>query len=306
MSGNRDPEVEAAFAALPSRITRKQIADATGRGVSGVQNWINHQPTFPAPVDAEGRTQLRDRDQVLAWYLQTFAGTERRGPKAKSDTAADRARAAVPPRSRLSMTELAGALKLERVMPYTWAVSAGPDSPDPFPPADVAGRREWAAVRAWLLRKDDPLPDPIDDHGTRDPEQLRQWVLRNATEPATAEAVLDEDGLTLGQRDAVERARLALAAGQRLNRAELARATGLKDAALKSLLTRKDRQPSTPQRLGPTALAREVGVSLQNLKWYIRAHPADSDDPFPSKDELGRDVQEVRDWLGRRGLANSS
>ncbi|OEV11520.1 hypothetical protein [Streptomyces nanshensis] len=143
------PEVIEAFAAFPQLVSTKQIAAATGRSIPGVQNWVS-LPGFPGSPSREGRTKLRDKDAVLAWYLkQPFASTDRRGPRGLAEAA----RNAAPHRDRLTDAETARALKVTPATVRYYANTYTPESSAaPFPEADEDGRREWVAVRDWLLR----------------------------------------------------------------------------------------------------------------------------------------------------------
>ncbi|WP_372412546.1 hypothetical protein [Streptomyces luteireticuli] len=292
-------DVEKAFAELPQRITTKQIAQATGRTTAGVGNWINNKKLgFPGPSGPpSGRTQLRDRDEVLAWYIkQPFSGTERRGPR--DVTAA--ARSARPERTRLSVAEIAGILQVSpRAVQYHMTPER---DTDPFPPADAHGDREWAAVRAWLLRRDAPLPDPTPDGGREWPK-VRAWLLAvHDQEQDEDSAPRDEAGLTYGQRDVLERARVALAEGEDVPLQWLAEVTGLDDLGEVERLVREGSwPPGTPDRLRPTALATELGITRHKLRHLAEKHTGSN--PFPEPDETGaRDTAQVRAWLKRHGM----
>ncbi|OEV11526.1 hypothetical protein [Streptomyces nanshensis] len=286
-------EVTERFRRLPGRVTTKQIADATGRGVQAVQYWIDNLDV-PEVVETQGRTNLRDRDAVLEWYLdQKMARHSKRGPQGATDVA----RALRPTRLRLSMSELADELGLANPRALYFKIKAA-DPQDPPPPEDANGRREWAAMRSWLLRREDPLP-PRDPDGTRKVTAVRQWILANAFEETEAAQLEDEHGLTVRQRDALERARVALAAGAEVSLAWLAKKIGVKPAGVQDLFD-ATASPAPPQRMGPKALAETFDVPVDRLKGYIRRFtPETSQDPFPATDEEGRDVDEVHAWLTR-------
>ncbi|MFJ4700498.1 hypothetical protein ACIP5N_22035 [Streptomyces sp. NPDC088768] len=307
-------EVKRAFAALPERVTAAQIAEATGR--AHIQNWVK-DPAFPGgEKDHGGRTVYRDRDKVWEWYAsQSFSRTDRSGPRDLETKVIS----AQPTQALLDTSELAELLGLTRR-----AVNKYPDrypaseTKDPFPPADADGKRSWSQVRAWFLRKKDPMPK-AGEGGVRDWADVRGWLLKRADDVSTAvdgHVYLDELGLTIGQRDVVERARLARASETSVPVEWLAEVLHLEEPGqaqwLAELLDLMDaghdalrpRAPATAQqsrRLGPTGLAREFGLSPETIKHYARAYtPEKTADPFPAKDNRRtRDLAEVRSWLLR-------
>jgi hypothetical protein len=306
-------EVRAAFAKLPERVTAAQIADATGR--SHIHNWVA-DATFPGEIDRKGRTIYRDRDAVLAWYVdQPFARADRSGPRDLTT----KVRAAQTTQVLLDSLELADLLGLTRraVNKYAERYPAGQVA-DPFPPADLDGKRSWSQVRAWLLRRYDPMPTQ-GEGGDHVWAEVRSWLMRRPTdgsEPRDGRVYLDELGLTLGQRDVVERARLARASGVHVpvewlaevlhlegpGQAEwLAELLGLEDAGSVALRPRDTAPEQEPRRLRPTALAHELGLNIESVKHFARVYtPEKAADPFPAKDDSSaRDVAEVRDWLVR-------
>ncbi|GAA3709497.1 hypothetical protein ACRWOO_31115 [Streptomyces sp. NEAU-PBA10] len=308
-------EVKAAFAALPERVTAAQIAEATGR--AHIHNWAK-DPTFPGgKADFGGRTVYRDRDAVLEWYAdQSFTRTDRPGPR---DLTA-KVLSVQPTQVLLDTLELADLLDLTRRAVNKYAERYPAEkAEDPFPPADDDGKRSWSQVRAWFLRKSDPLP-AADESGARDWADLRAWLLKRATdgsEPVDGRIYLDELGLTTGQRDVVERARLARTAGSNTPVEWLAEVLHLEEPGqtewLSDLLDLENagqvalrpQAAAAPakesRRLGASALAREFGLNIESLKHYARAYTPDKvEDPFPAKDSRRtRDVAEVRDWLIR-------
>ncbi|MEU4082502.1 hypothetical protein [Streptomyces venezuelae] len=307
-------EVKRAFAKLPERVTAAQIAEATGR--AHIHNWVK-DPSFPdGEKDHGGRTIYRDRDDVWEWYAdQPFARPNRSGPR---DLEA-KVVSAQPTQVLLDTSELADLLELTRraVNKYTERYPAS-EAQDPFPPADADGKRSWSQVRAWFLRKNDPIP-AADEGGARDWADVRVWLLKRAadgSEPVDGRVYLDELGLTVGQRDVVERARLARGADTSVPVEWLAEVLHLEEPGqaewLAELLDLMDTghvalRPQAPataeesRRLGLTALAREFGFNKETIKHYARAYtPEKVDDPFPAKDGRStRDVAEVRDWLVR-------
>ncbi|MFF8994467.1 hypothetical protein ACF09H_31995 [Streptomyces sp. NPDC014983] len=288
-------EVIDAFAELPEHITTRDIANATGRGVPGVQNWITHDPTFPGEsAPRKGRTRYRSNPKVLAWYLeQPFAGDDRFGPRALGAIA----RQVRPELERMTVTELAKVLGVTPAAVRHHITNNQPgECTDPFPEADEFGKRSWPQVRSWLLRHDDPLPEPGDD-GTRDWAEVRAWLMRNLE----GESHPDTEGLTPGQRDLVERARAAERAGVKVPAEWLSEVLGIKDTRTIGRLLRGAPRRTAPTRLRPTALARALGLTVSQVKHFERTYVSEHyDDPFPSKDEnSARDVQEVRKWLAR-------
>jgi hypothetical protein len=269
-----------------------------------VNNWVSHGEGFPEPVENDETAALiqerahergadpeyRDRKAVLTWYLNQPFSVARRGPK---DTVA-LALAAVPKATRLSVAQLTTELGLkEKKTVYYWAQTPESRPGDPFPPADSGSKREWAAVRSWLLRKDDPVPE--------DAEELEAWVLRYAEHVGPGSYLTDENGLTMGQRDAVERARVARAAGHGFGSRRLAQLLGLPTAKVSDLLAR-DGSPLPASHLFPAALAEELGVDAKRLSHFARYYKT-GEDPFPpSVSGRGYEVEAARDWLQRRGL----
>ncbi|MET9779003.1 hypothetical protein ABZ023_32935 [Streptomyces sp. NPDC006367] len=307
-------EVKRAFAALPERVTAAQIAEATGR--AHIHNWVQN-PSFPrGKKDHGGRTVYRDRDAVWKWYAsQPFARPDRSGPRDLETKVIS----AQPAQALLDTSELADLLGLTRraVNKYAERYPAS-EAKDPFPLADADGKRSWSQVRAWFLRKNDPIPAAGED-GARNWADVRVWLLKRAadgSEPVDGRIYLDELGLTIGQRDVVERARLARAADTSVPVEWLAEVLHLEEPGqaewLAELLDLMDAghdvlRPPAPspeqesRRLGPTALARKFGLNKETIKHYARAYtPEKVDDPFPAKDDRStRDVAEVWNWLVR-------
>ncbi|WP_217226041.1 hypothetical protein [Streptomyces anulatus] len=289
-------EVIKAFAELPEEVTTRDIAGATGRGVPGVQNWITHDKTFPsAPAPAQGRTKYRSKAEVLEWYLkQSFAREDRFGPRAMTETA----RQVQPELERMNIKELSGTLGVTpaAVRHHITANRPGECS-DPFPEAGDDGKRAWPQVRSWLLRHDDPLPKP-GESGTRDWSEVRGWLLRNADD---GRGHPDAEGLTLGQRDLIERARAARVAGVKIPAGWLSEVLGIADTRKVDRLLRGAPARTQPARLRPTALARHFGLTVSQVKHFERQYvPEGYSDPFPAKDESSaRGVKDVRAWLQR-------
>ncbi|MYZ37923.1 MULTISPECIES: hypothetical protein [unclassified Streptomyces] len=289
-------EVTEAFAALPEDITTRDIADATGRGVPGVQNWITHDSTFPGEsAPRKGRTKFRNNAKVLEWYLkQPFASDDRLGPRAMSETA----RQVQPELERMNIKELADALKVTPAAVRHHITANQPGTcVDPFPAAGDDGKRSWPQVRSWLLRHDDPLPGP-GDAGTRDWAEVRGWLLRNLDDGRDHS---DAEGLTLGERDLIERARAAKAAGAKIPAEWLSEVLGIEDTRQVGRLLRGAPAQTQPARLRPTALARHFGLTVSQVKHFERTYATYwYGDPFPGKDENAtRDVEEVGAWLAR-------
>ncbi|TLQ39211.1 hypothetical protein [Streptomyces marianii] len=307
-------DVREAFAVLPERVTAAQIAEATGR--KHINNWTP-DPTFPGEVARSGRTIYRDRDAVLKWYAaQSFSRADRSGPR----NLAAQVLAARPARVLMDFGELAELLHLTRRAVYKYAerYPAG-EVADPFPPTDYDGKTSWSQVRAWLLRHNDPIPQP-DEHGTRVWAEVRAWLMKHAADGAEPRAdgtvYLDELGLTVGQRDVIERARIARASGigvpsewlaeaihlEEPGQAEwLAELLDLEDAGRAALRVQDTPVPQEPRRMRPTALARELGLKASTIKYFARTYtPGTSEDPFPEKDSSSAyDVAEAREWLIR-------
>ncbi|MFI1530937.1 helix-turn-helix transcriptional regulator [Streptomyces griseus] len=296
-----DKAIKKALAELPEQVTVPQIATATGRSDSGVQNWIDTYDDFPDVVGGKGRFHLRLRRDVLAWLAKhpNLFDTNRRGPQ-KLD---ERALAARPAAEFLTVKETAETLGVSRESIQYYAASAKPEvSSDPFPPAVRRGTsslRSWPAVRSWILRRDDPLPSspmPWDE--------LRTWLLAvYDLERGDSSPGLDDRGLTYAQRDVLERMRVAVAQGHAVPDGWAEEVPGLNLDTAATL----DALPVAARRLTPSQLAAELGISLGSIRGYARRYPAGCRDPFPPKDEhSARDIEEVRSWLSRSGSMPSS
>ncbi|MFB8406788.1 hypothetical protein [Streptomyces sp. NPDC055912] len=290
-------EVIKAFAELPSEITAKQIAEATGR--THIHNWTDTTKGFEGFPEArlDGRTAYRDKQAVLEWYLnQPFAQPTRRGPRDLTDAV----RTANPGKTHLGASQLGELLGISRRAVNKYADHYSPEkTSDPFPAADSEGMRSWSLVRAWLLRHSDPLPKP-DANGKRTWPDVRAWLLRNhedSIESRTGSVFLDELGLTVGQRDLVERVRVAKAAGEKVPAEWQAEVLGLEDVDEAERLAQGLAAPA--RRLRPTALARELGISVDTVKHYAKTRTKEtSKNPFPAKDDdSARDLEEVRAWF---------
>jgi hypothetical protein len=291
-------QVQEAFAKLPPQVTGVQIAAATGR--TTITNWVVNYDDFPQVVRTEGRAEYRDRDEVLEWYIsKPLSQSNRRGPR--DVTAA--ALAARPSELFLTAAVIGSTLGITRRAVYKYNDHFGADSADPFPEPNSDGRRSWSAVRAWLLRHKDPLPQPGPD-GVRDWPLVQAWLLRHHTPKSqiTDEVVLDELGVTWGQRDVIERARLARAEGETIDAEWLARELELEGPEQADLLLDgQSLRPSAESQMDIPALASALETTVETLKRFISTRTPDtSDDPFPAADDLGnRDVHEVADWFRR-------
>ncbi|MFJ4680569.1 hypothetical protein [Kitasatospora sp. NPDC088783] len=196
-------DVVTAFRALPPRVTRDQIAAATGRTADSVRvNWSS-APGFPPALD-DG---TRDRDAVLAWYReQAFADPGHRGvPKTYARVGEVRPFAVL-----LTPGQIAQLLHLadSRGIAYYYSRYVPQSGEMAFPSADERGLRPWPAVREWLLTRrvslrgeHRPLPLP--------PGADARWL--------SAETGLDED---------TSRAVLEATTGTRLGRGPLAELLG--------------------------------------------------------------------------------
>ncbi|MFF8786790.1 hypothetical protein [Streptomyces sp. NPDC015125] len=226
----------------------------------------------------------------------------------EAETAGDlaqRALSARPESLRVTALGLGELLGISSRTIYNYASAHGAESPDPFPASDGDGRREWAAVRSWLLRRNDPFPGPGTD-GRRDWQVMRSWLLRHAgtiRRKAPAEADRDEHGLPLGQRDVLERVLIANRAGEAIPALWIAEVLVLEDTdEVEMLLEQIPAQAGPAGRLRIASLARELGIPLETLKFWAKTFAA-GEDPFPATDEhKSRNVAEVRAWADRRRM----
>ncbi|WP_327359731.1 hypothetical protein [Streptomyces sp. NBC_01304] len=294
-------EVTAAFAQLPDKVTTKQIAEATGR--KHIHNWSDPSKGFvgfPAGT-REGRTVYRDKDAVLKWYLQqSFAQPNRRGRRDLPEAV----RSARPVQTHLTSGEIAETLGITRRAVNKYADHYTSDTADPFPLPDPDGERSWSAVRAWLLRHNDPLPKAGGD-GELPWAQLRSWLLRNhddTYELPTGRAFTDELGLTLGERDLLERARLAQASGVEVSAQWLAETLGQDEDTVGQLTAEASQAPAPALRMRPAGLARSLGLTADGVTYWAKTRtPGVSSDPFPAADADGkRSWSAVHAWLQRR------
>ncbi|MFI1765123.1 hypothetical protein ACH41H_24125 [Streptomyces sp. NPDC020800] len=285
------------FAALPDRITLEEIASATFREVTSVKNWIDEN--FPPVVGKRGRAVVRERDAVLVWLLEHENLLRERRPGPRDITG--QVRSARPGRV-VTLADLTNALGVTRWAVTYYAKAAPEGSADPFPPYTTHGRqsvRSWPAVRSWLLRRDDPLPQ-----GDTPWDELQKWLLAVYEVDKDDKSLgHDEHGLTMAQRDVLERVRVAKADRRRVPAewtAEVLGLSGPKDVA--RLLAAPVAPAPLAERLGPAALAREVGISERSLAGYVDRYPVGCADPFPAKGDDGlRSVADVRAWLARTG-----
>ncbi|MFF8786916.1 hypothetical protein [Streptomyces sp. NPDC015125] len=289
-------DLKQAFKELPSQITRRQILDATHRSAGALNSLIETYRDFPPLVGGRGNTHVRDRDAVLRWLLDhpELLGT-RRGPQ----VVAQRARTASPG-LLVTVKGLSTALGITREAVQYYTSHFTPEkSADPFPPATRQGRatvRSWPAVRSWLLRRDAPLPS-----GEITWPQLRSWLLAiYEQEKDEVGQLQDEHGLSLAQRDVLERVRVATALGHTVDAQWTADLLDLDEPqAVAELLAGGSPVPNG--RLPLRALSSELGFGVHRLVGYARRYPAGCRDPFPPSDDCDtRDVEEVRAWL-RRG-----
>ncbi|MEY9839441.1 hypothetical protein [Streptacidiphilus sp. EB103A] len=321
--------VRQAFADLPAFVDVQQIADATGRTRYAVHNWIL-EAGFPAAVPdpalteeqaAElstrgGELRFRDRDAVLAWYEDRFPDEQVFGP-------GDSAQAALSMDVRLervSVRKLAELFGVTLKGAYLW--TEADLGSDPFPPVDDTARREWAAVRSWMLRKTDPMPKVAeeqleawmrahtgtsivgtgvaDKHRATSQAHLEKWVLRNMRAKGPGTRVKDQYGLSIGHRDVIERARVANAAGRTVSAEWVAEKLGLTAERVAELLELTATPgPAPRQRL--STLARDFGLNEPNLR-YLASRYREGEDPFPAPVDHLYDEEAVRSWLERRNI----
>ncbi|MFF8786690.1 hypothetical protein [Streptomyces sp. NPDC015125] len=76
MDADTNPDaIREAFARLPERITAEEVAAATGRTAHAVRVHWHPAPGYPAGThDRDGQVR-RERDAVLAWYLEQHTGS---------------------------------------------------------------------------------------------------------------------------------------------------------------------------------------------------------------------------------------
>ncbi|MFE4263376.1 hypothetical protein [Streptomyces sp. NPDC056883] len=281
-------EVKAAFALLPERVTLKQIADATGRELDSVRNWVYDKSAgFPPDVPPPGLrgTKLRDRDQVLAWYeSQPFAADDSTigGPRNVAETA----RRARPRHAKMDTKDLARTLGITvRGVNYYGSAYSADKSENPFPEPDEQGLRDWSEVRTWIL-----------DNAERD---------RKPSKPSTR----DERGLTTREREVLELVQAADAEGQDVTVPWLTDKLGLKSADSARRLLRaieQHRGPGASKMLRPVALAEAAGTTTDMLKYYAKTFSAGAD-PFPAKNANSeRNVDDVKAWIERRKKAQAN
>ncbi|MER0476900.1 hypothetical protein ABR737_00775 [Streptomyces sp. Edi2] len=125
----------------------------------------------------------------------------------------EQARAARPTDRRVSALDLGELLGISAETVDNFAACYGPETLDPFPAPDGDGRREWAAVRSWILRCNDPLPEPGAE-GKRPWSTMNAWLLRNAVNIRRKAPAEGAHGLSHGHRDVLERILVAERAGE--------------------------------------------------------------------------------------------
>ncbi|WP_086882852.1 hypothetical protein [Streptomyces rhizosphaericus] len=312
-------EIRESFALLPRTIDVGQIAEATGRKPLSVRNnWIYGGTGFPA--GGEGRY---DRDAVLDWIArQPFARADRpSGPRGLAARASQ-----VPPLAlRLSITEIAEILDVNRrTVDYHVGRNRPENTDDAFPAADIEGLRAWPEVRSWFLRHEGGTPGPDDEPvllekaiGEQCPKPTAAWLAQQlgiATE--TAEGILRvntnrlrplalarEVGITY---DALNHYARTYTPDTSEDPFPAADDRNTRDAEEVRTWLGRNTTPAPPAdtgRLGPSALARAVGIGRGSIHNYARTYTPDtSEDPFPAADDRNtRDPEEVRAWLRRRG-----
>ncbi|MEV6956570.1 hypothetical protein [Streptomyces sp. NPDC051183] len=280
-------EVKAAFALLPERVTLKDIATATGRELDSVRNWVYDKTAgFPPDIPPPGTrgTQLRDRDQVLAWYeSQPFAADSTTGgPR----NVAESARRARPRKAKMDTKDLARTLGITvRGVNYYASAYSADKSETPFPEPDEKGQRDWPAVRTWIL-----------ENAERD---------RKPSTPSTR----DDRGLTAREREVLEIVQAADAEGQDVTPQWLADKLGVKSVDSARRLLRaieKHRGSAAAKMMRPAALAEAAGTTTDMLKYYAKTFGPDRADPFPPKNANGeRNVDDVKAWIKRRRNAQA-
>ncbi|MEJ8654828.1 hypothetical protein WKI65_44020 [Streptomyces sp. MS1.AVA.3] len=221
-------EVRAAFSELPERVTLRQIADATGRTLYGVKNWVYHEPSFPpeeGPAGPRG-VKYRNRDRVLQWLLkQPFMTTYVRD----QDETLRRARAAdVSSRKRLNTAQISELLGLSAQAGAVNKLARRKQ----IPPADADGLRQWGAVVKWLERREEqsrrsPVASTRDDRGLTAREQEVLALVDAAAEAGvevTSAWLAGELGLK--SHDSAARLLRAVAPHRETRPARKSRATG--------------------------------------------------------------------------------
>lgn len=277
-------EVKAAFDLLPQRVTIKQIADATGRELDSVRNWVYDKTAgFPPDVPPTGDrgTKYRDRDAVFNWYKeQSFAAAEEGSTPSGPRNVAETARRARPRHAKMDAKDLARTLGITvRGVNYYAATYSAEKSENPFPEADAQGQRDWSEVRTWII-----------ENAERD---------RKPSKPSSR----DERGLTAREREVLELVQAADAEGKAVTVPWLTERLGLKNPDSARRLLRaidQHRGPDASKMLRPAALAEAAGTTTDMLKYYAKTFTA-GEDPFPAKNANSeRNVDDVKAWIERR------
>jgi transposase len=188
------------LAGLPDAVSARQIADALGVSISAVRNWIK-DPQWPQHTEKVGKERryptaavadFLDQDTALARGENGQNGAE----PAPAPLGLDGGSVAM-----LTLPQIAVRTGRNPKSVSAYPSLYGPDSNDPFPPADDLGRRRERDVAAWFSRRNSrtgrrlpptepPAPvsapaasDLIDVPGIialtrRDPEAVNSFVRR--------------------------------------------------------------------------------------------------------------------------------
>ncbi|MEZ0096275.1 hypothetical protein [Streptacidiphilus sp. EB129] len=158
MAATDPDDFQQRLAALPARITRKQIAQLANVSPETVVKWVadtQRRPKFPAPLAGSGREKEAkeySRARVGTWLHDYFAKeSARKGPRRR--TGLGRLGEVSPSDSRRmtdrELAQLRG-VTTEGITDYQRRY--GKRAHDPFPPRDETGTRSVADVAAWFAR----------------------------------------------------------------------------------------------------------------------------------------------------------
>lgn len=150
MNNQDHTDFEERLAAAPERLTRRDIADLTGRSLPTVRKWVA-EPGFPAALPEGGPrgTTYYGRDEVAAWVRDVADDPHRRGDRLTAVPAPS------DPAGRLTTAALAERYGITRRAVNYYAKRYQADHDDPFPAVDGEGLRDAREVDAWLRRHRD-------------------------------------------------------------------------------------------------------------------------------------------------------
>lgn len=152
MAAAARPGARERLAGLSDAASARQIADALGVSLSTVRNWMK-DPGWPGHTEKVGKEKRYPTASVADFLDQGTAAAHRAEDAQTADPATAPAGLNGASDAMLTLPQIAARTGRNPKSVSAYPSLYGPDSADPFPPADDLGRRRERDVAAWFSRR---------------------------------------------------------------------------------------------------------------------------------------------------------